>query len=451
MKISEVLTAEQVEANHKTLLLAGVGSGKNYFVENCLHNVYLTTSRKIKQQETEMAVEHDWGRCTTFSTTANWIMYYGKKNAAQYINKTFDFFVVDEAHCLITDETYTNNGYYIVGMLRYIEIPILLMTATPQPLYFSKLFKDYTVIDLRDKCDNVLPENVYLINKRQVPAKIREATKYGNLFAYLVDNKKSCLKLASQYNGEVINANNKNKTQAVQAMLSGEAIKQNIFCTSVLREGVNIKANSKKIKTGFAEVESMLTAYQFAGRFRYGLRDFYVVLPTKEKQYFVSSEKQHLINAARDIVDKPIPNEDVKKYLCKSNPFLLANPNPEKLSVYFNFVKEIAVNYDVYFKNRLKTNPNEELSEFFKGTNCHKISDDKKVLLLDEKEILDFFDGRTKLEESDLTLFLKFIKDKGVLNVIGSPYREVNSYLGYYGLKTEKKHGKINLKTLKTL
>lgn len=436
MKISEVLTAEQVEANHKTLLLAGVGSGKNYFVENCLHNVYLTTSRKIKQQETEMAVEHDWGRCTTFSTTANWIMYYGKKNAAQYINKTFDFFVVDEAHCLITDETYTNNGYYIVSMLRYIEIPILLMTATPQPLYFSKLFEDYTVIDLRNKCDNVLPENVYLINKRQVPAKMRGAMKYGNLFAYLVDNKKACISMARKYDGEFINAENKKQTQAVQAMLSGEAIKQNIFCTSVLREGVNIKANSRKIKTGFAEVESMLTAYQFAGRFRYGLRDFFIVLPNREEKYTLPMKDIDMIERSKQYTNKDLVSEEIKDWLCKTNKYLL--PHPTRNIVYFNFLKEIAVKYDVVHRNKMIDNPNEELEDYFKGSTLFKISSDRKAFLYNENEVHKIFRIDQYVSDDEIEDFLKLIKKNKIISSNGKPYSDINSYLKYYNLRIVK-------------
>lgn len=449
MKISEIVDTEVLQENMKTILVSGVGSGKNYFTENKLSNVYFTTSRKVKKDEVELNTCPFWGTITTFSGLARKIRKNGFEKMAREISGSYSYFVVDEAHCLITDETFTNNGFFIVELLRRIEVPILLMTATPQPLFYSKLFKDYKVLDLRRQCTNVMPANIYLISKRQVAAKIKEAMKWGNQFAYLLNNKRACTRMASNYNGVVVNSNNRDESEAVRSILSREKIEKNLFCTSVLREGINITKENKKFKTGFAENVSMLDAYQFAGRFRYGLNNFYIVAPETKKEKKLSKTTQEQIRTGIAFKNNEF-DENMYEYLATNNSFIIKG---RENCFYYNYIKEIAVNFNIEMQNEFLRNPNKAIDSYFSGTIVFESSEKTGIPMIEENKVLTFFGTGKEIEKERIEEFLGYLKKYGILNSSGKPYKSANSYLKNHGLKLKvitknhksKSYNKYNL------
>ena len=165
-RLSEVIKyKEHIEPYRIIEIVSGVGSGKNYWVENVLmesNRVLLITSRKAKVEETKtrtgvnncidiskrekdalkyvFSADKKEGSCIC----SNWqIEYYMKKRYLSTDEKThlwkfFDIIVIDEAHSLATDATYADAPFYVLDFIRgaykQSNIPIVLMTATHAPI-----------------------------------------------------------------------------------------------------------------------------------------------------------------------------------------------------------------------------------------------------------------------------------------------------------------------------
>ena len=181
--------------------VAGVGSGKNYWVENELMSkmkVLLVTSRKAKVEETserlkigkklnfnELEKDHlmyfltqnrEDGSCVC----NNWqIEYYMKhqfqaNNPRTYLWSFFDIVIIDEIHSLATDATYADSPFYVLDFIKAIyrcsNTKVVLMTATFSPIRgLIKLNNkdDYAFWDVTDECRNLLPEKLWFQTTEQ--------------------------------------------------------------------------------------------------------------------------------------------------------------------------------------------------------------------------------------------------------------------------------------------
>lgn len=175
--------------------VAGVGSGKNHWVENVLMNqmkVLLVTSRKAKVEETSARLSigkklnfnklqkdelnYFWtqnredGSCVC----NNWQIEYYMKNKFHadepetYLWNFFDAIVIDEVHSLATDATYADAPFYMFDFIRAVykcsNKKIILMTATFEPIRGLLNFKppeNYAFWDVTDKCRNLLPDKLW--------------------------------------------------------------------------------------------------------------------------------------------------------------------------------------------------------------------------------------------------------------------------------------------------
>lgn len=180
-------------------IVSGVGSGKNYWVENDLMEkarVLLITSRKAKVDETMNrtgidkclnlwarewdAIEYLWNNDKRFGSCIcnNWqIEYYMKHKYVSGKHNTnlwnfFDFIIVDEAHSLATDATYCDAPFYLYEFIksayRQGRSKIVLMTATYEPikgLLKLKNPKDYAFWDFSKKCVNVKPKKLNYVTR----------------------------------------------------------------------------------------------------------------------------------------------------------------------------------------------------------------------------------------------------------------------------------------------
>ena len=165
--LSEVIDYDRDIAPYRVIeVVSGVGSGKNYWVENVLmekYHVLLITSRKAKVDETKERTglyrkinaqtidklqEGQWGGfenaedCNIVCNNAN-IEHYMKNlysigHKDKHLWNCFDIIILDEAHSLATDATFTDSPFHVLSFLRaaYREskAKIILMTATPNPI-----------------------------------------------------------------------------------------------------------------------------------------------------------------------------------------------------------------------------------------------------------------------------------------------------------------------------
>ncbi len=145
-RLSEVINYKEHIAPYRIIeLVSGLGSGKNYWVENALmetSRVLLITSRKAKVDETmsrtgvnkclnlsvrkHEAIDYLWsddkrnGSCIC----NNWqIEHYMKHKYVSDDHKTylwnfFDIIIVDEAHSLATDATYCDAPFYLLDFIK---------------------------------------------------------------------------------------------------------------------------------------------------------------------------------------------------------------------------------------------------------------------------------------------------------------------------------------------
>lgn len=199
-RLSEVINYKEHVAPYRIIeLVSGVGSGKNYWVENDLMEkarVLLITSRKAKVDETmsrtgvdkclnlsvreREAIDYLWsddkrnGSCIC----NNWqIEHYMKHKYVSGDNNTylwnfFDIIIVDEAHSMATDATYCDAPFYLLDFIkaayRQGTSKIVLMTATYEPikgLVKLKNPKDYAFWDFSKKCANVKPSKLDYVTR----------------------------------------------------------------------------------------------------------------------------------------------------------------------------------------------------------------------------------------------------------------------------------------------
>lgn len=201
-RLSEVVDFDTHIAPYRIVeIVAGMSSGKNYWVENVLmeeRRVLLITSRKAKVEETKHRAKI--GSCLNLGKRKedslcylldndkehgscvcnNWqIEYYMKEkfvpnDAKTHLWEFFDIIIVDEAHSLATDATYADAPFYTLDFIRAVykfsNKPIVLMTATPAPidgLIQLKTPDNYHLWDFTEECCCITPERIWHKTRQQ--------------------------------------------------------------------------------------------------------------------------------------------------------------------------------------------------------------------------------------------------------------------------------------------
>lgn len=217
--LADVLSAETIlnSSNNRICIYAGVGSGKNWFIENILinhGNILYVTSRRAKVNEILMEqVCHEeitWTKETgDIVTTTNYgieklVMNEKFSNNFAKVMEHFDFIVIDEAHSIFSDATYTESSFHVNAFIEYVATTypskkVILMTGTPEPL--KTIESKYKILDFRDKCINVVPKTIRVIQKQNAIQHLTSIPKnqktvyYGNSASKLVKGSKSIYKL----------------------------------------------------------------------------------------------------------------------------------------------------------------------------------------------------------------------------------------------------------------
>lgn len=193
---------EHIEPYRIIQFVAGVGSGKNTWVEKELMpkmRVLLVTSRKAKVNETKSRLgidnrlnlwhldrecleryltgDYRFANCICNSWQIEHYMknVFVKEDPKTYIWSYFDVVVIDEVHSLATDATYANAPFYLYEFIkatyRYSNLKTLLMTGTFEPidgLIRLKKTEDYKFWDFREECINIEPELINLYEQEHI-------------------------------------------------------------------------------------------------------------------------------------------------------------------------------------------------------------------------------------------------------------------------------------------
>jgi len=322
-KLSQVLEDYDLnEYGNKICIVAGVGAGKNYWVEHVLAkeaSVLLITSRKAVADQTEA---NDTGFMSYVSSVPiQQAVVYTHAKLGKLIRNSispeglfwdkhhFDYIVVDEAHCLVTDSTYANSVFhlwtFIEAALRE-NSKVILMSATIAPIKRKLESLGWNIRDLTDKCISVKPKNVSIISKMQAMQELKR-TNSKNKALYMstsatrivtgllkelnqnqIDiNKMACIMSDGRKNELLSNSpkelakSDKCYSSIIQAEILPDEI-DILLCTSRLREGVNIKDNN--IKMVFIESHNSIDVFQFIGRLRNEAENVYIIDDAKQNK-----------------------------------------------------------------------------------------------------------------------------------------------------------------------
>ncbi|MFQ9977104.1 hypothetical protein [Clostridium cadaveris] len=332
--LSEVITADDIKNSKENAIciVSGVGSGKNYFVENVLYeecgkSILYITSRRAKADEilkdTDAVRKIDWNKADSMVTLTNsGVQYLLASRTEQYPVKDminhFDYFVLDEAHSIATDATFTDAAFHVRSLIEHViknyhNKKVILMTGTPEPIedYLNKKISEkyrWKVIDKRDECISVRPKEIRLISKKQAMGIIKRLTNdkktiymANSATAILSDegiikdlcksrniNREDVMyKMSLEKMAELEKNKRKEEVEYNKNMLEKlkcssripEEIKI-LVTTSSLKEGINIK--NEDINIVFCESHFLADIIQFAGRVRKGVDVLYIISDAKQ-------------------------------------------------------------------------------------------------------------------------------------------------------------------------
>lgn len=378
--VSEVLNPEMFSEiqESKIAIISGVGSGKNFFVEKLLVQfgcVLCVSSRRAKVNEIllrdicEERISWDLHKEKMIATTNFGVELLAKSEKFSSNRKKviehFDYFVIDEAHSLCADATFTSAAFYVKAFLDYVsknypQKKIILMTGTPEPI--SYMLKDYKVFDLREECINVVPARIELVSKKDVFDIIsdlpeNEKTIYmGNSAKGLVSGKffekmceiipvneiAVCMSESAAAKNKVFFSDLEENVTATKAQLLDNSClsgsKKILLTTTTLKEGINIE--DKDVKIAFCESVVLSDIQQFAGRVRRGLDVLYVVYDAK--QHVVPAEKMKETNMLMFLYLSKAGNllkginEFFKEYILKQNSCLYKYSDNERPNEFVN-------------------------------------------------------------------------------------------------------------------
>lgn len=308
-------------------LSAGVCSGKNYWVVKAAKEfpdlrILLITSRKntVLAQAKKMGastfldfdiiVDDDFAElheqklkrvvCTNKSIENFFKTKYMADNSNTHLWDKFDLIVLDEAHALTTDATFTE-CFYTERFLKhaYYKNPncdIIFMSGTLTPLKWMLDAKNTPKIydlDLFDDCVHLEPDNVFLINESAIKKYIYNLWLKGERLVYFANYKATIAELTTalmdmgvpaselgfsfnydvnddlEFPDEIACTIEKRIEDMNCTLVSNEIVPKEIkilFTTSKNKEGINILDDD--IKIVFAETHSKSELTQIAGRVR---------------------------------------------------------------------------------------------------------------------------------------------------------------------------------------
>lgn len=332
MYLSDYMEQNNIDISklgNKVCIISGVGSGKNYWIENELTkhgNVLLITSRKAKKDETVLDSIFE-GKLNK-SKLDNCVVYTNSgiesfiKNAPvdgsyDSLCNYFDYIVVDEAHSIVTDSTFADAPFHLWSLIKKLseKMKFILMTGTIKPI--QKIIDDgWQVYDCMHDCINIKPKRIIINHKDKILKTIEKINNNDEKIIYLANSAKSiCTDLYKDFQekskidkrtiafsmsdskvkeyeiDKKMNEEYKRLCDTYESIIEDKKLPDDIkllITTSRLKEGINIK--DIDVKNIFCESHIASDIIQFAGRVRTGLETLYIVKDAEQNNNYKLKE-----------------------------------------------------------------------------------------------------------------------------------------------------------------
>lgn len=334
--LSEIIDfGRDIEPYRIIQIYSGVGSGKNYWVETLAEkgfNILLITSRKatadaqaqklkgsrwinlerlIAQKESGKEIEQKKVIVTNAGIEQYFKNTFDLKKPETHLWNYFDFIILDEAHSLVSDATFTDSPFYVKSLFigaynRKKDCKLVFMTGTNDPI--KELFKEdiqkseiFHFIDAYERCIHVDAKEVCLTYSNQIEQKIINSIRDGQRIIYFANSITRMENMVSELLGLGMREQEigiayagtskrnfpptmlENKERIRKNIVEQELIPENIrlfITTSQNKEGVNI--NNTDIKIMVAESNEKSALIQMAGRIRNGLDRLYILYDAQQ-------------------------------------------------------------------------------------------------------------------------------------------------------------------------
>ena len=216
----------------------------------------------------------------------------------------FDFIVIDEVHSILADANYQSAPFYVQRLLEEVrarssKCKVIVMTGSPEIIKDYPLFQDYHLIDKMDVCDNLTPDEVTFISRKQSEEVLRQCierqvktvcffnriNEITRIAKKLYNDDQPCIapsftddekrRRLKREHGKLYAA----MDSAEKSLATTQVIPDNVvlFLTNAKnKEGINIKNDD--IKTMLVHAHSEVDIKQMAGRVRSGIDELYVVV-----------------------------------------------------------------------------------------------------------------------------------------------------------------------------
>lgn len=242
--LSDVISYKKdIAQNFLIEIWAGVGSGKNTFIEEFIKgekpdipqmNVLLITSRRKKVDETyynlnfladdneklKKWIPRDISDAKNYKTSVvctNAAIGLYLKNDYRPDDKTthlwelFDLIVVDEAHSMVTDATYQTAPFYVYDLIQRIikekqKNPetrckhIILMTGTIEPIRQVQFPVKPKKLYVFQECRHIEPRKIHFIYKEKIVKSITTRLSNGEKILYFANHTGRTVELAEKLN-----------------------------------------------------------------------------------------------------------------------------------------------------------------------------------------------------------------------------------------------------------
>lgn len=482
--VGDVLTPQDILDHERTLLVAGVGSGKNTFFEEQFPDkkVLIVTSRtaKVNQSISDLARRgiHNVAYWTYSKLAKEWLAYCKTKTPHKHwyvdhsehsvFDVAYDLIVFDEVHALVVDATFADDRTICYDFLQWgtridgYKNPILVFsTATPQPLLSYCRDNGFREVNLFNTCRNILPRRIVVRRQADILREIginpfsyftTMKTEFPNLLAYMYQLHNGKEKMDIYYAGKK----------------AEDTLPDNVFATSVFREAINI--HNENPATVVVESHDPLTAYQFAGRFRGGIDTLYIVWNAKQVSNTLSYDAESWYRF--QLKQNPIWCGKPEEIAALTNGFIVQSPYASNL--YFNEWKLEGIRHEENVLRDFKNRPQTTLADYFgdgvtydvpsieelgNPTNHQDLYKTSGSNMQDFKKYLDEFMGRHGVGSVGVTLrprggkeyeyiisksekdeLMRIARDKfGVVNPkTGMEYKQAKRFFESFGYSIDK-------------
>lgn len=346
--LSEVIDYEKDIGPYQIIqIYSGVGSGKNHWVETLAeagYSILLITSRKATADAQARKLKGDrWIDLNTLCqegfgtrkqkkvvvTNAGIEQFlknkYTPDDEATHIWKYFDIIVLDEAHSLVSDATFSDSPFHVKAFLKWVQLhekkcKLIFMTGTPDSIagLFSEKLQNsnqYKFINAYDKCKHVDPKEVYIYPKANIEYDIIDSVKKGNRIIYFANSitrmeqlAKNLIDIGMNETDIGIAYSGDERRNFPKSLLDGKKLIRDslveqeklppeikvLLTTSQNKEGINI--NNDDIKIMISESCEKSSLIQMAGRVRKGLDVLVVLFDAKQHEPRTTLEEIELDN-----------------------------------------------------------------------------------------------------------------------------------------------------------